>query len=240
MAAELSKDLREVLAKVGTSTLTGVLNRRGLKSMTLFDVWPLRPEQPAMVGIAFTMRFIPSREDMDGPTSKNRSMTQPQAMEECPPGHVLMIDSRGDSRAASAGDLYIGRLKARGAAGIVTDGGFRDTNGVFKTGLPAYHRRPSSPPSPIVHRPIDLQLPIGCGGVAVYPGDIVVGDRDAVLVIPPDIVEAVAQEALTAYEYEEWAELEVRKGRPLKGLFPAAGDQAKADYEAWKKAGGKK
>src|SRR5471032_77736 len=115
---ELSKDLREVLAKVGTSTLTGVLNRRGLKNMTLFDVWPMRPEQPAMVGIAFTMRFIPSRDDKDGPTSTSRSMVQPQAMEECPPGHVLMIDSRGDSRAASAGDLYIGRLKACGAAGI--------------------------------------------------------------------------------------------------------------------------
>ncbi len=151
-----------------------------------------------------------------------------------------MIDSRGDARAASAGDLYVGRLKARGAAGIVTDGGFRDTNGVFKTGLPAYHRRPSSPPSPIAHRPVDLQLPIGCGGVAVYPGDIVVGDRDAILVIPPDIVEAVADEALKAYEYEEWAELEVRKGRPLKGLFPAASDEARHEYEAWKRAGGKR
>ncbi|MEA2852077.1 MAG: hypothetical protein QOE02_2096, partial [Rhodospirillaceae bacterium] len=169
----LSSDLRDALAKVGTSTLTGVLNRRGLRSMTLYDVWPLRPEQPRMVGIAFTMRFIPSREDKDGPTSTNRSTVQPQAMEECPPGHVLMIDSRGDSRAASAGDLYVGRLKARGAAGIVTDGGFRDTDGVFKTGLPAYHRRPSSPPSPIAHRPVDLNLPIACGGVAVYPGDIV-------------------------------------------------------------------
>ena len=236
--AALSSDLREALAKVGTSTLTGVLNRRGLKSMTLFDVWPMRPEQPAMVGIAFTMRFIPSREDKDGPTSTNRSMVQPQAMEECPPGHVLMIDSRGDSRAASAGDLYIGRLKARGAAGVVTDGGFRDTNGVFKTGLPAYHRRPSSPPSPIVHRPVDLQLPIGCGGVAVYPGDIVVGDRDAVLVIPPDIVEAVAQEALDTYHYEEFAEAEVARGRSLKGLFPAAGEEAKRDYEEWKKKKG--
>src|SRR3954466_2857523 len=238
--AELSKELREVLPRVGTSTLTGVLNRRGAKGMPLCDVCPMRPEPDRVVGIAFTMRFIPSREDMDGPTSKNRSTVQPQAMEECPPGHVLMIDSRGDSRAASAGDLYVGRLKARGAAGIVTDGGFRDTDGVFKTGLPAYHRRPSSPPSPIAHRPVDLQLPIACGGVAVYPGDIVVGDRDAVLVIPPDIVEAVAQEALTAYEYEEWAELEVRKGRSLKGLFPAQGEEAKRDYEAWKKAGGKK
>ena len=105
--ADLSSDLREALARVGTSTLTGVLNRRGLRSMTLYDVWPIRPEQPRMVGLAFTMRFIPSREDKDGPTSTSRSMVQPQAMEECPPGHVLMIDSRGDSRAASAGDLYV-------------------------------------------------------------------------------------------------------------------------------------
>ena len=237
---ELAKDLRDALARVGTSTLTGVLNRRGLRSMTLFDVWPMRPEQPALVGIAYTMRFIPSREDKDGLTSTNRSSIQPQAMEECPPGHVLMIDSRGDSRAASAGDLYVGRLKARGAAGIVTDGGFRDTNGIFKTGLPAYHRRPSSPPSPIVHRPIDLQLPIACGGVAVYPGDIVVGDRDAVLVIPPDVVEAVAEEAVKNYEYEEFAELEVARGRSLKGLFPGVSDEAKRDYEEWKKKGGKK
>lgn len=236
----LSSDLREALARVGTSTLTGVLNRRGLKSMTLYDVWPLRPEQPRLVGIAFTMRFIPSREDKDGPTSTNRSMVQPQAMEECPPGHVLMVDSRGDSRAASAGDLYVGRLKARGCAGIVTDGGLRDTDGVAKTGLPAYLRRPSSPPSPIAHRPVDLQLPIACGGVAVYPGDIVVGDKDAVLVIPPDIVEAVADEALKTYDYEEFAEAEVARGRPLKGLFPVAGDEAKRDYEAWKKARGGK
>jgi regulator of RNase E activity RraA len=238
--SELSQKTRDALLRVGTSTLTGVLNRRGLRSMFMQDVWPIRHDIPRMVGIAFTMRFIPSREDKDGPGSTTRSMTQPQAMEECPPGHVLMIDSRGDSRAASAGDLYIGRLKARGGAGIVTDGGFRDTNGVFKTGLPAYHRRPSSPPSPIAHRAVDLQLPIGCGGVAVYPGDIVVGDRDAVLVIPPDIVDAVAEEALKNYEYENWAELEVAKGRSLKGLFPVAGDDAKRDYEAWKKAGGKK
>src|SRR2546423_11055511 len=114
----LPSDLRDALAKVGTSTLTGVLNRRGLRSMTLFDVWPMRPEQPAMVGIAFTMRFIPSREDKDGPSSPNRSMVQPQALEECPPGHVLMIDSRCASCAASAGELYIGRLNARGAAGV--------------------------------------------------------------------------------------------------------------------------
>jgi len=237
---ELTPELRDVLARVGTSTLTGVLNRRGLRSMTLYDVWPIRSDTPRMVGLAFTMRFIPSREDKDGPTSTNRSMVQPQAMEECPPGHVLMVDSRGDSRAASAGDLYVGRLKARGCSGIVTDGGLRDTDGIAKTGLPAYCRRPSSPPSPIIHRPIDLNLPIACGGVAVYPGDVIVGDRDAVVVIPPDIVVAVAEEALANYEYEEFAEAEVARGRSLKGLFPVAGDDAKRDYEAWKKTRGGK
>src|SRR5262245_4794219 len=232
----LTPELSEALARVGTSTLTGVLNRRGLRSMCLHDVWPIRPEIPRLVGIAFTMRFIPSREDKDGPASTNRSTVQPQAMEECPPGHVLMIDSRGDYRAASAGDLYVGRLKARGCAGIVTDGGLRDTDGIAKTGLPAYCRRPSSPPSPIVHRPVDLNLPIGCGGVAIYPGDVIVGDRDAVVVIPPDIMVAVAEEALATYGYEEFAEAEVARGRSLKGLFPAAGEEAKRDYEAWKKA----
>jgi regulator of RNase E activity RraA len=166
-------------------------------------------------------------------------MVQPQAMEECPPGHVLMIDSRGDSRAASAGDLYIGRLKARGAAASSPTAASRHQRRV--------QDRPAglSPPAVLAAQPdrappVDLQLPIACGGVAVYPGDIVVGDRDAVLVIPPDIVEAVAEEALKNYEYEEWAELEVAKGRSLKGLFPVAGDEAKRDYEAWKKAGGKR
>jgi len=155
-------------------------------------------------------------------------------MEECPPGHVMVIDSRGDPRAASAGDLYVGRLKARGCAGIVTDGGLRDSEGILKTGLPAYQRRSSSPPSPIVHQPVDLNLPIGCGGVAVYPGDIIVGDCDGVVVIPADIVDVVAEEAIAATLFDEFAEEEVARGRPLPGLFPNTGPEAKRDFEAWK------
>jgi len=232
---ELRPKTREALLQVWTSTLTGLLNRRGLRSMFMQDVWPIRPEIPRMVGIAFTMRFIPSREDKDGPVARGRINIQSQAMETCPPGHVLVVDSRGDARAASAGDLYVGRLKARGCAGIVTDGGLRDTEGIFKTGLPAYHRRAASPPSPIVHHACDLNLPIGCGGVAVYPDDIVVGDCDGVVVIPPDIVDEVAQEALATTLYEEFAEEEVARGRALPGLFPVADEMAKRDFEAWKK-----
>ncbi|MEO9188784.1 MAG: ribonuclease activity regulator RraA [Acetobacteraceae bacterium] len=234
--AELSSATREALLRVGTSTLTGLLYRRGLRNMFMQDVTPIRPEVGRVVGLAFTMRFIPSREDKDAPGAPGRGRIQQTAMEECPPGHVLVIDARGDARAASAGDLYVGRLKARGCAGIVTDGGLRDTDGVFKTGLPAYHRRASSPPSPIAHHPADLNLPIGCGGVAVYPGDVIVGDRDGVVVIPPDIADEVAQEALAGTLFDEFAEQEVARGRSLIGLFPLSGEEAKRDFEAWKKA----
>jgi regulator of RNase E activity RraA len=233
---ELSAATREALAKVGTSTLTGVLSRRGLKNMFMQQVWPIRPDQPRMVGPAYTMRFIPAREDKAGP--RPGGPLQRQAMEECPPGHVLVVDARGDARAASAGDLYCGRLQARGCAGIVTDGGLRDTDGIAKTGLPGYHQRPSSPPSPIAHHPLELEVPIGCGGVAVYPGDIIVGDRDGVVVIPPEIVDAVAEEALASTLYDEFAEEEVAEGRSLVGLFPVVGEDAKRDFAAWKKARG--
>jgi regulator of RNase E activity RraA len=157
-------------------------------------------------------------------------------METCPPGHVVVVDSRGDPRAASAGDLYIGRLAARGCAGIVTDGGLRDSEGILKTGLPAYCRRASSPPSPIVHQPLELNVPIACGGVAVYPGDVIVGDADGVVVIPADIVDAVAEEAAATTLFDEFAEAEVAGGRSLIGLFPVADDKAKADFEVWRKA----
>src|SRR5271157_1669469 len=228
---ELSQKTKDALNGAATSTLTGLLNRRGFNNMFLQDVSPLRLDIPRMVGFAYTMRFIPHRKDKSSPLGN----VQQKAMEECPPGHVLVVDSRGDARAASAGDLYIGRLAARGCAGIVTDGGLRDSDGIFKTGLPAYHRRASSPPSPIAHHPADLNLPISCGGVAVYPGDIIVGDCDGVVVIPPDIVDAVAEEALASTLYDEFAEEEVARGRSLIGLFPVAGEEAKRDFEAWKK-----
>jgi regulator of RNase E activity RraA len=233
---ELSAGTRDALARVGTSTLTGILSRRGFKNVFMQEVWPVRPDMPRLVGLAYTMRFIPAREDKA--RSPAAGPIQQQAMEGCPPGHVLVVDARGDPRAASAGDLYCGRLKARGCAGIVTDGGLRDTDGIGKTGLVAYHRRPSSPPSGIVHQPIDLNLPIACGGVAVYPGDVIVGDCDGVVVLPPDIADAVAEEALATTLYDEFAEEEVARGRSLIGLFPAAGDDAKRDFEAWKKARG--
>jgi regulator of RNase E activity RraA len=234
--SELPAATKAALMKVGTSTLSGILNRRGFRNMFMQEVWPIRPEMPRMVGMAYTMRFIPAREDKAGP--RPGGPIQQQAMEGCPPGHVLVVDARGDPRAASAGDLYVGRLAARGCAGIVTDGGLRDTEGVTKTGLPAYHRRPSSPPSGIVHNPVDIGLPIACGGVAVYPGDVIVGDCDGVVVIPPELADEIAAEAVATTIYDEFAEQEVAKGRSLIGLFPTANDEAKRDFAAWKRARG--
>ena len=232
----LPAEALEMLRQVSTSTVATQLYKRGFRQPQLLGVRPLSRVCDGFVAEAFTMRFIPAREDKarnpaEGPI-------QQQAMEGCPPGHVLVVDARGDPRAASAGDLYCGRLKARGCAGIVTDGGLRDTDGIAKTGLVAYHRRPSSPPSGIVHQPVDLGLPIACGGVAVYPGDVIVGDGDGVVVIPPEIVDMVAEDALATTLYDEFAEEEVAKGRSLIGLFPAAGDDAKRDFAAWKKARG--
>jgi regulator of RNase E activity RraA len=233
---EMRTATRDALLSVATSTLTGALFRRGFRNMFLQEVSPLRVDQARMVGFAYTMRFLPSREDRNGPLAKARVNVQAQAMEECPPGHVLVIDSRGDARAASAGDLYIGRLRARGCAGIVTDGGFRDSEGILKTGLPAYHRRPTSPPSPIVHHPTDLNIPIACGGVAVYPGDVIVGDADGVVVLPPELADEIAEEAAAQTLYDTFAEEEIARGRSLTGLFPTIGDEAKRDFGAWKRA----
>ncbi len=231
---ELAPKTREALLRVATSTLTGLLARRGMLNMFLQDVWPIRADTPRLVGLAYTMRFIPAREDKAGRTGN----LQQRAMEECPAEHVLVVDSRGDARAASAGDVYCGRLKARGCAGIVTDGGLRDTDGISRTGLAAYHRRPSSPPSGIIHQPVELNVPISCGGVAVYPGDVLVGDADGVIVIPPEIAGELAEEALAATLYDEFVEAEIARGRPLAGLFPTPGEKAKRDFDAWKQARG--
>lgn len=223
------------LMKVNVSTLTNCLLRRGLRNQFLHGVTPLASGLPNMVGPAFTLRFIPAREDLD--TMANYQLethVQRRAMEECPPGAVLVVDSRGDARAASAGDLLIGRLKARGCAGIVTDGGYRDLPGILRTGLPAYQRQTASPATPITLHPADLNLPIGCAGVAVYPGDIVVGDSEGVVVIPAHLADEVSEEALATVEYEEFAEEKIAEGRSIYGLFPAT-DASRAEYAIWKK-----
>lgn len=234
----LSPQTAQLLAQVNVSTLTNCLLKRGLRNQFLHGVRPVATEGGNMVGPAFTLRFIPSREDLDTMAMyQSETHVQRRAMEECPAGHVLVVDSRGESRAASAGDLLIGRLRARGCAGIVTDGGYRDLPGVVRTGLPAYQRATASPATPIALHPADLNLPIGCAGVAIYPGDIIVGDTEGVVAIPAHLCAEIAEEAFATMQYEEFAEEKIAEGRSIYGLFPAT-EESRRDYDRWKAARG--
>src|SRR5499426_992038 len=177
----LSEKSREKLAAVSTATLTTVLFKRGFRNTFIQGIHRLNPGGPAMVGPAYTLRYIPAREDLDHlRVFEDRSHPQRKGVEECPPGHVFVIDSRKDRKAASAGDILITRLWKRGVAGIVTDGGFRDSADIAKLPFPSFHAGPSAPTNLIRHHAADLNVPIGCGDVAVYPGDIVVSDMDGV------------------------------------------------------------
>ena len=233
----LTAENRRKLTEVGISTLTTCLFRKGLRNTYIQGVAPVGPGLPRMVGEAFTLRFIPAREDIDQMASygTGRSVHQ-RAFEECPPGHVLVIDTRNETDACTCGDLLVARLKARGAAGVVTDGGFRDTPDVAALGFPAYHCRPAPPPSFIRLHGVELNQPIGCSRVPVYPGDIVVGDSEGVVVIPAHLANEIAEEAHAMTLYDEFAAEKVREGRSIFGLYPAT-DAARAEYASW---GGKK
>ena len=189
-----------------------------------------------MVGEAFTLRYIPAREDLN-PITIFQDPKHPQrlAIEECPEGGVLVIDSRKDARAASAGSILITRLMVRGAAGIVTDGGFRDSAEIAILDFPSYHSRPSAPTNLTLHQAIAINEPIGCGDVAVFPGDILVGDDDGVMVIPANIADEVAEECLQMTLYEDFVMHNVQNGKSIIGLYPLTNEKIKARFEAWKK-----
>ena len=189
-----------------------------------------------MVGEAFTMRYIPAREDRN-PIGVFRNADHPQrlAVETCPPGQVLVIDSRKDARAASAGDILVSRLMVRGVAGIVTDGGFRDSANIAKLAIPAYHNRPSAPTNLTLHEALDINIPIACGDVAVFPGDVLVGDDDGVMVIPAAIVDEVADECVEMTLFENFVLERVLEGTPVIGLYPPTHEATLVDYEAWRK-----
>src|SRR5689334_7281193 len=184
-ASDFSEEARQKLLSVSTATLTTVLFKRGLRNTFIGGIAPLNPAACRMVGPAYTLRYIPAREDLDHlGVFEDRSHPQRKGIEECPPGAVFVIDSRGDPSAASSGNILATRLMKRGAAGMVTDGGFRDTPEFAVMPFPAYHAAPAAPTNLIKHHAADLNVPIGCGGVPVYPGDIVVGDAEGVVVIP--------------------------------------------------------
>ena len=236
----LSNETRERLGTVSTATLCTALFKRGLRNQFVQDVRPLNPGLPNMVGEAFTLRYIPAREDLNPITVfQDRGHPQRVAVERCPPGAVMVIDSRKDARAASAGSILVTRLQVRGVAGVVTDGGFRDSPEIAAMGFPAYHHRPSAPTNLTLHQAIDIDVPIGCGDVAVFPRDVLVGDGEGVVVIPATLADDIAREAVEMTAFEDFVTGEVRRGRSILGLYPPTDEQARVDFDAWRRANGR-
>lgn len=227
---------REKLKTVSTATLSTALFKRGLRNQFIQGVKPLSKGKPTMVGEAFTLRYIPAREDLN-PITVFKDPKHPQrvAVETCPKGAVLVIDSRKDSRAASAGSILASRLMVRGAAGIVTDGGFRDSAEIAALEMPSYHHTPTAPTNLTLHQALDINVPIGCGDVAVFPGDVIVGDDDGVIVIPAQLADELVEEAINMTLYENFVMEKVLAGQSIAGLYPLTLEANKKAFEIWKK-----
>ena len=231
----LSEETRAKLMGVSTATLTTALFKRGLRNQFIQNVLPVAPKPENMVGQAFTLRYIPAREDLNGlEVFKDPSHPQRHAVETCPAGHVLVMDSRKNATAASAGGILVTRLMARGCAGVVTDGGFRDAYEIAEMAIPCYHQRPSSPTNLTINHAMDINVPIGCGDAPVFPGDVMVGDRDGVVVLPAHLADALAEEGAAMTAYEDFVMEEVAKGRSIVGLYPATQEQSLKDFEVWR------
>ncbi len=231
---------RALLMQVSTATLCTALFKRGLRNQFIQDVRPLNPNLPNMVGEAYTLRYMPAREDLNAITVFNdRGHPQRRAVEECPPGAVLVMDCRKDARAASAGNILVTRLMKRGVAGVVTDGGFRDSPEIAKLPFASYHARPSAPTNITLHQAIELNVPIGCGDAPVFPGDVIVGDAEGVVVIPAHLADEIAAEATEMTAFEDFVQERVLAGQSILGLYPAT-EQANRDaFAAWRAAKGR-
>jgi regulator of RNase E activity RraA len=231
----MNEDTRQKLGEVSVATLATALYKRGLRNQVVQGVGPVSRKGRNMVGPAFTLRYMPAREDRNQLVEfRNPAHPQRVAIETCPKGHVLVIDSRKDARAASAGDILVTRLMIRGAAGVVTDGGLRDAATIGDLDFPSYHARPSSPTNLTLHEAIEINCPVGCGDAPVFPGDIIVGDDDCVIVIPADIANEIADEAVEMTAYEDFVLAQVKDGAGIIGLYPAT-DPANLDkFKEWR------
>ena len=223
------------LKKASTPSIATLLHKRGYRNQYVQGVTPLSPKSERMVGPAFTLRYIPAREDLDV-VEAFRDPRHPQrlAVETVPPGHVLVMDCRRDASAASGGSILFTRLQVRGCAGVVTDAGVRDGDSIGALDMPCFSAGVSAPTNLTKHHAVDIGLPIGCGGAPVYPGDIMVGDSDGVIVIPAHLAEEIAAEAASMEAFEDFVLLEIQAGRPLIGTYPPDA-AALARFEAYKR-----
>jgi regulator of RNase E activity RraA len=219
------------LKATSAATISGRLFRRGLRNVLLRNVRPLGSYATPMVGPAYTLRYIAAREDLDSFGMKpDANEVQREAFEITPAGHVLMMDCREETQAACCGDILVTRLMVRGGAGLVTDGGIRDWSVIAKMDIPVFGAAPSPPVNRVAHHALEHGGPITCGGVAVYPGDIVFGDADGVVIIPRNIADEIAAEAIEQEQLESWLAKRVLGGAPLAGTFPPSAETL-AEYK---------
>ena len=229
----LTPEIRSLLESVTTATLTNQLQRRGIRSTFLSGLRPSKP-QTKMIGYAKTLRYAPMREDLL-PIYGGLQSAQRRAVEGIQPDEVLVIEARGVTDAATIGDIFVMRCLRLGAAGVVTDGGLRDTPAIYDIDLPVYHQSSHAATLQRVHIPLDLDVPVACAGVLVIPGDIVVGDGEGAVVIPAALVEEVARDAAVQEEEEAFAIERVAAGESSVGVFPLSAER-RAEFEAWKAA----
>src|SRR6202012_497183 len=232
--SELS-DIVDALKPVSTATITTVLLKHGLRRVWMRGTRPIRPGQPRTIGRAFTLRFIPAREDLATPASWSSPRSTRAAIEEAPPGCVMVADAMGVTDAGIFGDILCERIRVRGVAGLVTDGVIRDLAGVLRTNLPVWCQGTAAPASVAGLTFVGWQMPIACGGVAVFPDDIIVVDEDGAVVIPAALLDEVVEVAVEQEKLEAWIIDEVRSGLPLPGLYPPNAE-TKARYAAFRAA----
>jgi regulator of RNase E activity RraA len=236
----ISTETAQHLKHAGTATLTTQLFKRGLRNVFIQGIRRMSATRQNMVGEAFTLRYIPAREDLDVLSAfENPEHPQRKAIETAPAGQVLVMDCRRETRAASAGDILLTRLKVRGAAGIVTDGCLRDSDSIATMDFPVYAAGGSAPLNLVCHHAVDINLPIACGGVAVFPGDVLVGDAEGVVVIPRHMADEVARDAIEQETMEEFVLGEIASGRPLPGTYPPNAETL-ARYREWRQSRDKK
>lgn len=235
MATPNDAELRDRFLRCSTATLSTIMTKRGLNRVFLHGVPPLPNSRPRLAGRAYTMRSVAVREDIlaDDRSMDPRVNLQRRAAEECPPGYVLVIDCRREGTGASGGMMLFERMRIRGCAGVVTDGGIRDAAEIAGSGFPVYAKAVCPPNSLHAHRFVELGSPITCGGVAVYPGDFIVGDPDGVILVPAAIADEVSNEALEYEDQEAFILRRLRAGASIFGTYPLEGENLAA-YEAEK------
>ena len=222
------------LKQASSATLTSVLNGLGLWNTFMQDVHPLKPGMK-MAGPAFTMRYIPSREDIDRVPIDNLTDIQRVGIERIAPGDVMVIDARGDTRAGTMGNILATRIQQRGGVGVVTDGAYRDSPAVADVGIAAYARSRNAHTNKTIHHPVDIQQPVGCGGVAVFPGDILVGDDEGIVVVPRHLAGTVAERAVAQEEKEAFILWKIQQGASIIGVYPPD-EKTMAEYDQWRKS----